>query len=145
MTDISRECLLMLETSQVSCSLHIHRACYLVALAMTSSADETPQVLPIAVTRWLGFDSKGCSRVPWAATVFADLVFASSGLLNVILFTVTRPNLRPHRDVPERTSLMMTPLPEPSRLSTTTPKSSRRDPSEGTDLDASLYHPSSKP
>ncbi|KAI0687755.1 hypothetical protein BC835DRAFT_1286036 [Cytidiella melzeri] len=54
----------------------------------------TVTVLPIAVTRWLGFTGH---QVPWAATVFADVVFASSGYLNVILFTVTRPRLLPDR------------------------------------------------
>lgn len=49
----------------------------------------------------------GCSRVPWAATVFADLIFASSGFLNVVLYTATRPNLRPHRDRHEQSSLML--------------------------------------
>lgn len=68
----------------------------------------TITVLPIAICRWLGFDSQGCSRVPWAATVFADLIFASSGFLNVLLYMITRPNLRPHRNLPERSSLMPT-------------------------------------
>ncbi|KIP12487.1 hypothetical protein PHLGIDRAFT_124026 [Phlebiopsis gigantea 11061_1 CR5-6] len=74
----------------------------------------TITVLPIAITRWLGFDSNGCSRVPWPATVFADLVFASSGFLNVVLYSFTRPTLRPQRDLHrERSSLMLTSHPPP--------------------------------
>jgi len=37
--------------------------------------------------------------VPFAATAFADTVFASSGLLNVILFALTRPKVLPSREV----------------------------------------------
>ncbi|KAI0814885.1 hypothetical protein BC629DRAFT_1588573 [Irpex lacteus] len=57
-------------------------------------ATYTITVLPIAVTRWRGFTGH---QVPWAATVFSDVVFASSGYLNVILFTLTRPRLLPSR------------------------------------------------
>lgn len=55
----------------------------------------TVTVLPIAIVRWESFLG-GC--VPWAATVFADVVFASSGLFNVLLYSFTRPNLLPQRD-----------------------------------------------
>lgn len=54
------------------------------------------QVLPIAVARWSTFT--GRTDVPFWATVLADIIFASSGLFNVILFTVTRPMLVPHRN-----------------------------------------------
>jgi hypothetical protein len=37
--------------------------------------------------------------VPFAATAFADALFASSGLLNVILFALTRPKVLPSREV----------------------------------------------
>lgn len=36
--------------------------------------------------------------VPWPATVVADVLFASSGLMNVLLFMFTRPNLMPQRE-----------------------------------------------
>jgi len=55
----------------------------------------TVTVLPIAIVRWDAFFG-GC--VPWAATVFSDVVFASSGLFNVLLYGFTRPNLLPQRD-----------------------------------------------
>ncbi|EKM56586.1 uncharacterized protein PHACADRAFT_253801 [Phanerochaete carnosa HHB-10118-sp] len=82
----------------------------------------TITVLPIAICRFLGFDSQGCSRVPWPATVFADLIFASSGFFNVLLYTVTRPNLRPHRKTPERSTLMLTPHSDPGTASSTLSK-----------------------
>jgi hypothetical protein len=78
-------------------------------------------VLPIAVTRWLGFTGH---QVPWAATVFADVVFASSGYLNVLLFTLTRPRLLPERETkdsgrPLSAADRFTPsTPQPSSLST---------------------------
>lgn len=55
----------------------------------------TITVLPIAVVRWSAFSS---NNVPFAATIVADVLFASSGLLNVILFAITRPALLPSRD-----------------------------------------------
>ncbi|KAJ3552032.1 hypothetical protein NM688_g4374 [Phlebia brevispora] len=54
----------------------------------------TITVLPIAITRWMEFSGR---NIPWAGTVFSDVVFASSGILNVLLFTATRPNLLPRR------------------------------------------------
>ena len=36
-------------------------------------------------------------QTSWAGTVFSDVIFAFSGFLNVVLFTVTRPNLLPKR------------------------------------------------
>jgi hypothetical protein len=38
------------------------------------------------------------TNVPFGATVFATIAFSSSGVLNVILFTLTRPKLLPSRD-----------------------------------------------
>ncbi|KIM75363.1 hypothetical protein PILCRDRAFT_827270 [Piloderma croceum F 1598] len=55
-------------------------------------------VLPIAVVRWTTF-SNANAYVPFAATAFADALFASSGLLNVILFALTRPKVLPSREV----------------------------------------------
>ncbi|KAI0080281.1 hypothetical protein K474DRAFT_299653 [Panus rudis PR-1116 ss-1] len=62
----------------------------------------TCTVLPIAIVRWRSFMGL-C--VPWAATVIADVIFASSGVLNVLLYSVTRPNLLPHAD---STALILT-------------------------------------
>ena len=38
--------------------------------------------------------------VPFAVTVFTDMIYLSSGLLNVLLFSITRPFLLPH-DLPK--------------------------------------------
>jgi len=54
----------------------------------------TCTVLPIAIVRWDAFLGH-C--IPWSATVASDVIFACSGLLNVLLFSVTRPALVPHR------------------------------------------------
>ncbi|TCD69950.1 hypothetical protein EIP91_005539 [Steccherinum ochraceum] len=54
----------------------------------------TCTVLPIAIVRWDAFLGH-C--IPWGATVASDFIFACSGLLNVLLFSVTRPALVPHR------------------------------------------------
>ncbi|KAJ3480634.1 hypothetical protein NLI96_g8203 [Meripilus lineatus] len=55
----------------------------------------TCTVLPIAIVRWDQFYNH---TVPWPATVIADVIFSSSGLLNVLLYTITRPTLIPHRE-----------------------------------------------
>ena len=52
------------------------------------------QTLPVAIVRWMAFNR---IRVPFPATVFASVLFASSGVLNVILYSATRPKLIPHR------------------------------------------------
>lgn len=58
-------------------------------------------VLPVGIARFRAFQSQS---VPYAATIFADFLFCCSGLFNVVLFSVTRPALMPHRqtvsDVP---------------------------------------------
>ncbi|KAL0951350.1 hypothetical protein HGRIS_008054 [Hohenbuehelia grisea] len=55
----------------------------------------TITVLPVTVVRWLTFYGH---YVPFAATAFASVLFSSSGLLNALLFTLTRPRLLPdHR------------------------------------------------
>ncbi|TFK56974.1 hypothetical protein OE88DRAFT_1730405 [Heliocybe sulcata] len=69
----------------------------------------TITVLPIAVVRWRAF---AADTVPFAATVVADVLFASSGLLNVILFALTRPALLPERDRRSGTFLDSTVLSE---------------------------------
>ena len=35
-------------------------------------------------------------NVPFGVTVFTDIIYLSSGLLNVLLFSITRPFLLPH-------------------------------------------------
>ncbi|KZT30679.1 hypothetical protein NEOLEDRAFT_1186492 [Neolentinus lepideus HHB14362 ss-1] len=55
----------------------------------------TITVLPVAVVRWRAFNS---DDVPFVATVVAEVLFASSGLLNVVLFSLTRPALLPARE-----------------------------------------------
>ncbi|KAK7059068.1 hypothetical protein VNI00_001692 [Paramarasmius palmivorus] len=52
-------------------------------------------VFPIAVARWLAF---GGTKVPFAATAFAAILFSSSGLFNTLLFAWTRPKLLPTRE-----------------------------------------------
>jgi len=54
-------------------------------------------VLPIAVVRWTTFSGQN-SNIPFAATAFSDLLFASSGWLNVTLYSFTRPKLLPSRE-----------------------------------------------
>ena len=55
------------------------------------------QVLPITIARFITFFNPD-THVPFAATVFADMLFALSGFLNVILFIFTRPNFLPTRE-----------------------------------------------
>ncbi|KII93803.1 hypothetical protein PLICRDRAFT_171510 [Plicaturopsis crispa FD-325 SS-3] len=51
-------------------------------------------VLPIAVARFMHFGGHG---VPFPATAFSDILYVSSGILDVILFSFTRPTLLPDR------------------------------------------------
>ncbi|KDQ63396.1 hypothetical protein JAAARDRAFT_169182 [Jaapia argillacea MUCL 33604] len=64
----------------------------------------TITVLPIAIVRWSAFYNH---PVPFEATVFADALFSSSGLLNVLLFSITRPALL-HRNRTSRTTIFET-------------------------------------
>ena len=54
-------------------------------------------VVPMSVVRWLGFVQENTGQhvnhIPHAAIFAARLIFRLSGLLNVILFLKTRPNL----------------------------------------------------
>ncbi|KAK0449785.1 uncharacterized protein EV420DRAFT_1750560 [Desarmillaria tabescens] len=59
-------------------------------------------VFPITIVRWLSF-SDGV-YVPPGATFFAGILFSSSGLLNSILYTATRPNLVPSSNNTSRNS-----------------------------------------
>ncbi|KAL4241711.1 hypothetical protein ABKN59_000865 [Abortiporus biennis] len=67
---------------------------YLATKMLCYPAIYTITVLPIAIVRWSAFYGH-CT--PWAATVISDIIFACSGLLNVLLFTITRPTLVPRR------------------------------------------------
>ncbi|KII93804.1 hypothetical protein PLICRDRAFT_405927 [Plicaturopsis crispa FD-325 SS-3] len=51
-------------------------------------------VIPISVVRFTAF---GGYHIPFAGTAVADVIFALSGVLNVILFSLTRPKLMPSR------------------------------------------------
>lgn len=51
-------------------------------------------VFPLSVVRWMAFTG---ITVPFPATCVASVLFSSSGLLNVILFSLTRPGLVPNR------------------------------------------------
>ena len=53
------------------------------------------QVLPLTAARYRTF---GGHYVPTGVTMFADALFLSSGLLNVLLYAYTRPFLFPHTD-----------------------------------------------
>ncbi|KAI0247663.1 hypothetical protein BJV78DRAFT_1157059 [Lactifluus subvellereus] len=50
-------------------------------------------VLPLSIARYRDFAHHS---VPSAGTIFVDIIYLSSGLLNVILFSTTRPFLLPH-------------------------------------------------
>ncbi|PBK92946.1 hypothetical protein ARMGADRAFT_1080148 [Armillaria gallica] len=47
-------------------------------------------IFPMSLVRWLSFFGV---KVPFIATAFASILFSSSGILNVTLFTLTRPGL----------------------------------------------------
>src|ERR1700677_4644460 len=48
--------------------------------------------------------------IPFGVTVFFDMIYLSSGLLNVLLFSITRPFLLPHDlPKPDEVSDMMAP------------------------------------
>ncbi|KAI0247661.1 hypothetical protein BJV78DRAFT_1243822 [Lactifluus subvellereus] len=62
-------------------------------------------VLPLSIARYRDFAHH---RVPFAATISVDAIYLSSGLLNVILFSTTRPFLLPH-DPPTSDTISETP------------------------------------
>jgi hypothetical protein len=51
------------------------------------------QILPLSLARYLSFAHH---YVPFAVTVFVDMIYLASGLFNVLLFSFTRPFLLPH-------------------------------------------------
>ncbi|KAK0484030.1 hypothetical protein IW261DRAFT_1417745 [Armillaria novae-zelandiae] len=51
-------------------------------------------IFPMSLVRWLSFFGV---KVPFIATAIASILFSSSGILNVTLFTLTRPGLVPNR------------------------------------------------
>ncbi len=55
-------------------------------------------VFPVSLVRWLSFgntDDNDGKGVPPGATIFASILFSLSGLLNAILYKVTRPEILP--------------------------------------------------
>jgi len=53
----------------------------------------TVTITPISVARYSAFAHH---QVPFAVTCFVDIIYLSTGLLNVLLFSFTRPYLLPH-------------------------------------------------
>ncbi|KAI9431218.1 hypothetical protein BJY52DRAFT_1199797 [Lactarius psammicola] len=58
-------------------------------------------VLPLSAVRYSSFAHHD---VPFGVIVFTDIIYLSSGLLNVLLFSITRPFLLPH-DLPKPDSV----------------------------------------
>ncbi|KAK7694911.1 hypothetical protein QCA50_002099 [Cerrena zonata] len=132
--------------------LNFHVAANRIAVKMLFyPAVYTCTVLPIAIVRWRAFTGH-C--VPWEATVVADVLFASSGLMNVLLFMFTRPNLMPQREgstsLPRVDTnfqnLTLTPLSIYPPSSTYAPAPSRRsEVSKYTNIPFSLHKDSLSP
>ncbi|EIN14108.1 hypothetical protein PUNSTDRAFT_129749 [Punctularia strigosozonata HHB-11173 SS5] len=76
-------------------------------------------ILPIAVVRWINFVNS--ISVPLWATVLADVCFASSGLLSVLLFLKTRPALVRWNKMPVATIVVSSYGPSYSRRSVALP------------------------
>ncbi|KZS91207.1 hypothetical protein SISNIDRAFT_551043 [Sistotremastrum niveocremeum HHB9708] len=53
-------------------------------------------ITPISITRFIQF-ARPTHPPPFAVTAFASIMFSSSGTLNVLLFSITRPALIPRR------------------------------------------------
>jgi hypothetical protein len=49
--------------------------------------------LPVSIARYSTFAHH---HVPYAVTIFVDMIYLSNGLFNVLLFSITRPFLLPH-------------------------------------------------
>ncbi|KAF8913599.1 hypothetical protein CPB85DRAFT_1375615 [Mucidula mucida] len=73
----------MSRSSAIAMQMMFYPAVYLIA------------VFPMSAVRWLAFSGV---EVPFAATAVASVLFSSSGLLNVLLFSLTRPGLVPNRN-----------------------------------------------
>ncbi|KAH7912605.1 hypothetical protein BJ138DRAFT_1229715, partial [Hygrophoropsis aurantiaca] len=71
-------------------------------------------VLPIAAARFSQFHT---NNVPFAVTAFADSLFASSGLLNTILYASTRPKLLPQRRRRNSSNQILSTTASPSHIS----------------------------
>ena len=90
------------DNNSVAISLLFYPAVYIItvspiAMQVLHNCRHSRQVLPIAAVRWTTFSNPN-AYVPFAATAFSDTLFASSGLLNVILFALTRPKVLPSRE-----------------------------------------------
>jgi len=66
-------------------------------------------VVPLSIARYRTFAHH---HVPFAVIILVDCIYLSNGLLNVILFSVTRPYLLPHDPRP----LSMVVITEPPRV-----------------------------
>jgi len=60
----------------------------------------TITILPISVARFCGW--RGRSKVPFAVTIFCDVIFLLSGMVNVTLFVTTRRVLPAQSIIPRR-------------------------------------------
>ncbi|KAF9229163.1 hypothetical protein BS17DRAFT_689228 [Gyrodon lividus] len=63
-------------------------------------------VLPISAARFSEFNNH---NVPFAVTAVADTLFALSGLLNVSLYSLTRPKLMPRRPARDPRTVILSP------------------------------------
>ncbi|KIJ68570.1 hypothetical protein HYDPIDRAFT_24830 [Hydnomerulius pinastri MD-312] len=70
-------------------------------------------VLPISVARFTEFNKHS---VPFAVTAVADTIFASSGLLNVALYALTRPKLMPRRHARDHQTVILSPVTPATQL-----------------------------
>lgn len=69
------------ESRRMAYSMLFYPAVYLFCLA------------PVSISRWLDWSRPSNQPLPPAATLFSNTVFSLSGFLNLILFSITRPNL----------------------------------------------------
>jgi len=70
----------------------------------------TLAIFPLSLARYLSFAHY---YVPFAVTIFVDMIYLASGLFNVLLFSFTRPFLLPH----DPRSPNMVPRPKPLPIS----------------------------
>ncbi|KAG8961758.1 hypothetical protein FRC03_004991 [Tulasnella sp. 419] len=52
-------------------------------------------ILPITVIRWVEQTRDETNPLPSEPTMFAGVIFSASGLVNVLLYVITRPRLLP--------------------------------------------------
>lgn len=66
---------------------------YIYELSFSAFPNVHSQILPVSIVRYMSFAHH---QVPSSVTFFVDSIYLSSGLLNVLLFSFTRPFLLPH-------------------------------------------------